>query len=222
MEREVGLFYEVMWRIWGRGSRQPLPWWVQQQTRHTPQELDRGLFASREEAFASNAYYRYWNMVGVKDHSQECLIGQAGEIEPVYDAYCLSFFLFDPASRIPSFPQFPNPNATPPALEQEWESDYRPVLITRFRSDLGYTVQQTVLATTTGVDQKALVLARYSVQAQPGSPPVWFCISVSRIALTRRSERLGDCNRPHRRTVPGRGGLGRQHHGSRPGRPHSR
>ncbi len=108
MEREIGLFYEVMWRIWGHGSRQPLPWWVQQQIRHTPPELDLGVFASREHAFVSNAFYRYWYMIGVKDHKQECLIGQAGEIEPVYDAYCLSFFLFDPASRSFSFPQFPD------------------------------------------------------------------------------------------------------------------
>ena len=35
-------------------------------------------------------------MVGVKDHRQENLIGQAGEVEPVYDHYAVSFFLHDP------------------------------------------------------------------------------------------------------------------------------
>jgi hypothetical protein len=180
MDREARIFYEVMWRIWGRGSKLPLPWWVQQQIRHTPPELDRGLFASREEAFCSNAYYRYWNMVGVKEHSQECLIGQAGEIEPVYDAYCLSFFLFDPATRTLDFPQYPNPDATPPALIQEWQNGYLPVVVTRFRSGLGYEIEQRLLATTTGIDQKALALVRTSVRPlQSGGPPVWLCISAS-------------------------------------------
>jgi hypothetical protein len=32
-------------------------------------------------------------MVGVKDAHQECLIGQSGEIEPVYERYTVSFFV---------------------------------------------------------------------------------------------------------------------------------
>ncbi len=51
--------------------------------------FDSGLFDTKEGAFASNANYRYWNMVGVKDYRQESLVGQCGEIEPVYDKYCL-------------------------------------------------------------------------------------------------------------------------------------
>ncbi|GAA4058118.1 hypothetical protein [Streptomyces shaanxiensis] len=47
-------------------------------------------------------------MVGVKDHRQESLIGQAGEIEPVHDKYCLSFFLHDPATGALRLPQLPD------------------------------------------------------------------------------------------------------------------
>ena len=32
--------------------------------------FDTGLFNTREGAFASNAFYRYWNMIGVKDAAQ--------------------------------------------------------------------------------------------------------------------------------------------------------
>lgn len=70
----------------------PLPWWTQQYFRRWIEDYDAGLFPSKEAAFCSNALYRYWNMVGVKDAPQECLIGKAGEIEPVYDEYALSFF----------------------------------------------------------------------------------------------------------------------------------
>ncbi|MBI5439715.1 MAG: hypothetical protein HY900_00715 [Deltaproteobacteria bacterium] len=166
-----------MWRIWGRGSRQPLPWWVQQTIRHTPAQLDQGLFATRHHAFASNAFYRYWYMIGVKDHKQECLIGQAGEVEPVYDAYCLSFFLFDPATRTFGFPQFPATGAAN-AVEHRLESGYLPMLTTTYRHG-AYTVEQTMLATTTGVDQKAVALLRYRVRGPAGGAPVWFCLSAS-------------------------------------------
>jgi hypothetical protein len=103
------MFYEVMWRIQARGRPLPLPWWVQQYFRRWTDAFDQGLFDTREGAFASNAAYRYWNMIGVKDASQECLIGQAGEIEPVYDEYAQSFFLFDPAAKQIDCPQFSTP-----------------------------------------------------------------------------------------------------------------
>jgi hypothetical protein len=110
------IFYELMWRVWARGIAYPLPWWVQQYFRRWSDSFDAGLFASREAAFASNASYRYWNMIGVKDHHQESLIGQAGEIEPVYDRYALGFFLFDKSSRVLHLPQFPEA-AAPSSLE---------------------------------------------------------------------------------------------------------
>ena len=81
-----------MWRSHNSANRLPLPWWVQQYFANWSDRYDSGLFSSKEAAFASNASYRYWNMVGVKDHHQESLVGQAGEIEPVYDNYTLQFF----------------------------------------------------------------------------------------------------------------------------------
>src|SRR5688572_18412499 len=115
------MFYEVMWRIEGRGRRLPLPWWVQQYFRHWLDFYDSGLFSSKQAAFASNANYRYWNMVGVKDHHQESLIGQAGEVEPVYDQYAVSFFLFDPTTRRAHFPQFAGSDGSATSLNQELE-----------------------------------------------------------------------------------------------------
>jgi hypothetical protein len=56
------MFYEVMWRIQGRGRPQPLPWWTQQYFRRWTDVFDAGLFDTKEGAFASNANYRYWNM----------------------------------------------------------------------------------------------------------------------------------------------------------------
>lgn len=101
------LFYELAWRQWTDRGRYPLPFWCQQYFRAWSDEYDGGLFSSKESAFASNAHYRYWHMVGVKDHHQESLIGQAGEVEPVYDHYAISFFLFDPAAHTLHLPQFP-------------------------------------------------------------------------------------------------------------------
>ncbi len=79
------MFYEVMWRLWARKEPYPFPWWVQATLGHWSDSYDGGLFDSKEAAFASNALYRYWSMVGVKDHGRESLVGQAGEVEPVYD-----------------------------------------------------------------------------------------------------------------------------------------
>jgi len=124
------MFYEVMWRIYGRGCPLPLPWWVQQYFRCWTNAYDSGLFDTREAAFASNANFRYWNMIGVKDAPQECLVGQAGEIEPVYDEYTLSFFLFDPATRQLDFPQFVSTEGAVAPLRQRLDNDYLPVVIT--------------------------------------------------------------------------------------------
>jgi len=52
------MFYEVMWRIQGRGRPLPLPWWVQQYFRRWTDVFDGGLFDTREGAFASNAVYQ--------------------------------------------------------------------------------------------------------------------------------------------------------------------
>ncbi|NCA70798.1 MAG: hypothetical protein EOM91_11955, partial [Sphingobacteriia bacterium] len=101
------LFYELMWRAAGSGATYPKPWWVQQYFRRWVEPFDGGLFGSKEAAFASNAHYRYWNMIGVKDHHQESLVGQAGEVEPVYDHYAVGFFLFDPLTRRLDLPQNP-------------------------------------------------------------------------------------------------------------------
>src|SRR5689334_17667229 len=87
------MFYEVMWRAWARQSPYPLPWWLQQTFRRWINDFDGGLFDSKEAALASNALYRYWGMVGVKDAPQESLLGQAGEIEPVYERYAVTFFV---------------------------------------------------------------------------------------------------------------------------------
>ena len=86
------MFYEVTRRQWANHSKFPIPWWCQQYFK-TWENDNRKFFSYREAAFASNAHYRYWHMVGVKDHRQESLIGQAGEVEPVYDHYAVSFFV---------------------------------------------------------------------------------------------------------------------------------
>ncbi|MFO1430321.1 MAG: hypothetical protein U1F76_09310 [Candidatus Competibacteraceae bacterium] len=77
-ETHEWMFYEVTWRQWARGNY-PLPWWCRQYFRAWSDDYDGGLFSSKEAAFCSNAHYRYWHMIGVKDHHQESLIGQAGE-----------------------------------------------------------------------------------------------------------------------------------------------
>lgn len=162
------MFYEVMWRTQAGGRQAPLPWWVQQYFRRWTDTFDAGLFNTKEGAFASNGFYRYWNMIGVKDAAQESLVGQAGEIEPVYDEYALSFFLFDPATRQVHLPQFPPATGTP-SLSQELEGGYLPVVITRYQSPIGVEVEQKALATTVGVDQKSLVLVRFKVRLTQGA-----------------------------------------------------
>lgn len=179
-ETHEWMFYEVMWRNEARGRTMPVPWWVQQYFRKWMEPYDGGLFASKEAAFASNALYRYWNMIGVKEHTQESLIGQAGEVEPVYDQYSLSFFLFDPDARELHLPQFPDPDGATPSLEQRCEEGSLPVLITTFRSRMGIVVEEKALATTVGAAQRSVVLVRLKARLSGATPArAWLCVSVS-------------------------------------------
>lgn len=191
-EQQEWIYYEVMWRNQTRGRPMPQPWWAQQYFRRWVEDYDNGLFPSKEAAFCSNALYRYWNMVGVKNAPQECLIGQAGEIEPVYDEYALSFFLFNPATRQLYAPQFPDFGSEPAPLTQAWQDGYLPALITRYQAPLGFTVEERALATTVGIDQKNMALARFVVNSSGArSTPIWFCLSISPAGPTgfRRHDR---------------------------------
>src|SRR6266480_4596942 len=163
------VFYEMMWRA-KSGGIWPLPWWVQQYFRHWVDFYDNGLFPSKEAAFAANAYYRYWNMVGVKNNHQESLIGQAGEIEPVYDQYTLSFFLFDPLTKKLSFPQFPQADGPLPPLEQSLEDGYLPIVTTVYRSPMGIEVKEKVLATTIGLRQRSVTLVQFTARNTSATP----------------------------------------------------
>lgn len=174
------MFYEVMWRAKARGEMMPLPWWVQQYFRRWSDSYDEGLFSSKEAAFASNANYRYWNMVGVKDHHQESLIGQAGEVEPVYDNYVLQFFLFNPRTKQLHFPQFPKANGSQSPLQQQLERGYLPVVKTTYHSPMGIAVEEKVIATTVGIRQRSVVLARFTAQLSSSVPTeAWLCLAVS-------------------------------------------
>src|SRR5262245_9822895 len=172
------MFYEVMWRQWANYGRYPVPWWCQQYFRAWRDTYDRGLFDSKEAAFSSNAHYRYWHMVGVKDHHQESLIGQAGEIEPVYDFYALNFFLFEPQERSLHFPQFPAHPAERP-LEQSLESGHLPVVRTFYRSPLCLDVTQEAHATVLGSQHRSVVVLHFDVQATRASSPAWLCLAVT-------------------------------------------
>jgi hypothetical protein len=156
------MFYEVMWRAWAQRATYPLPWWLQQTFRRWIDNFDDGLFDSREAALASNALYRYWNMVGVKDAHQESLVGQAGEIEPVYERYAVIFFVVD-SGRL-HLPQWLEPGSGLPALEQRRQDGYLPVMLTTFRPPMGVEVEQRTLATTVGVRQRAVVVNRLVVR----------------------------------------------------------
>lgn len=187
------MFYEYMWRVQGQGRQLPLPWWVQQYFRSWTDVFDAGLFDTKEGAFASNANYRYWNMIGVKDAPQECLVGQAGEIEPVYDEYALSFFLFDPATRKLDFPQFPAAGVASP-LRQRLENGYLPIIITTWRSAFGCEVEERALATTVGPDQKSAVFARFNLRLTQAAPAaLMFGVVVSPTGPTgfQRHDRAG-------------------------------
>jgi hypothetical protein len=188
------MFYEVMWRIEGRGSPFPLPWWVQQYFRRWVEPYDSGLFSSKEAAFSSNANYRYWNMVGVKDYHEESLVGQAGEVEPVYDEYALSFFLFDPVTRKSHFPQYAAIDGGDSSLDQGLEDGYLPTIITTYRASLGVEIKEKVLATVAGKDQRSLVLVRLNARFLSSTPaPMWLCLSISPIGPTgfQRHDKAG-------------------------------
>ncbi|HSH81371.1 MAG TPA: hypothetical protein VLA19_22820 [Herpetosiphonaceae bacterium] len=193
-ERHEDMFYELMWRIEGTGRQLPLPWWVQQYFRNWIDSFDRGLFDSKQAAFCSNALYRYWNMVGVKDHHQESLIGQAGEVEPVYDRYALSFFLFDPATQTCHFPQYAGSDGGNATVRQELEDGYLPVVRTVFESAIGIAVEEKALATTVGPDQRSVVLVRLNARlTQAAERQAWLCVAVSPTGPTgfQRHDRAG-------------------------------
>ncbi len=76
-------------------------------------------------------------MIGVKDHHQESLIGQAGEIEPVYDRYALGF---STTRRTTSFIF----RSIPPALrsprwKQSMDEGFLPSVKTLLRTTKGTT-----------------------------------------------------------------------------------
>ena len=160
------MFYEVMWRAWARRTPYPLPWWLQQTFRRWIEAYDGGLFDSKEAALSSNALYRYWSMVGVKDAHQESLIGQAGEIEPVYERYAVSFFLLDAAGL--HLPQLLERTSGIPALGQHRQDGYLPILTTEYRPPGGLLLSQRTFGTTVGLRQRSIVLNRLTVTA-PGA-----------------------------------------------------
>src|SRR3954471_3196190 len=150
-----------MWRTWGRRLPYPMPWWLQSYFREWPGD-DGGMFGARETALASNALYRYWNMVGVKDAHQESLVGQAGEIEPVYEQYAVTFFVV--ADGALHFPQNPEAAAPAPTLDQHRQAGYLPVVVTTYQPTLGVEVEQRTLSTVVGAQKHAAVLNRIVVR----------------------------------------------------------
>ncbi|WP_079086902.1 hypothetical protein [Streptomyces silvensis] len=171
------MFYEIMWRSWADRARvpYPVPWWAQAAFRRWSDDFDAGTYESKEAAFSSNALYRYWHMVGVKDHRQESLIGQAGEIEPVYDKYCLAFFLYDPASGTVSVPQLTRCGT----VGQRVQAPHLPVVETAFRAVDGLGFTQRTFAVPVGARQRDLTVTRLRVTG-PGGPARegWLCAAV--------------------------------------------
>jgi hypothetical protein len=168
------MFYEVMWRAWTGGAPYPIPWWAAQALRAWSDDYDAGLFASKQAAFAANALHRYWNMIGVKDAGLESLVGQAGEIAPVYEAYAVSGFLFDPDGRRVYLPQRPKPGHT---LGQRMQRGYLPVVETTYRVNTAVLTQK-ALATTVGLRQRSVVVHRLGVRADGGPARGWLCLSL--------------------------------------------
>ena len=156
------MFYELMWQIQSRNTPYPMPWWLQSYFRDWPGD-DGGMFGAKQTALASNALYRYWNMVGVKDAHQESLVGQAGEIEPVYERYAVTFFVV--ADGKLHFPQYAESGAPAPTLGQQRQEGYLPVVITTYQPPLGITVEQRTLSTVVGAQNHAAVLSRLVVRA---------------------------------------------------------
>lgn len=189
------MFYELMWRLHAQGLPYPFPWWVQQLFRHWLDCFDGGLFDSKEAAFASNANYRYWNLVGEPNKNLESLVGQAGEVEPVYDQYAVSFFLFDPATRALHFPQMAALDGRPSSIHQELQEGWLPVVLTHYTSGMGIAVHEKVYATQLAVnDDRSFVLMRLKAQLLAGAPAdAWLCVSVSPMGPTgfQRHDRAG-------------------------------
>ncbi len=175
------LFYEMMWRRWAHRGQYPVPWWCQQYFRAWSDDYDSGLFPSKEAAFASNAHYRYWHMVGVKDLTQESLIGQAGEVEPVYEQYSVSAFLFDPASRALHLPQFPRDHGRGRPLEQHHSEAYLPIVETLHRATPTLDLRQVAHATVLGPGNRNVVVLTLAVAPAEGGGggPAWLCVAVS-------------------------------------------
>ena len=168
------MFYEVMWRAFTSGAPYPVPWWATQAMRAWSDDFDGGLFASKQAAFAANALYRYWNMIGVKDAGLESLVGQAGEIAPVYEAYAVSGFLFDPDGRRVYLPQQARPGRE---LGQAVQDRYLPVVDTIYQVNTAVLTQR-ALATTVGPRQRSVVLHRLQVEARDGPAKGWLCLSL--------------------------------------------
>lgn len=180
------MFYEVMWRLYARNLPYPFPWWVQQNFRHWTDSFDGGLFDSKEAAFASNANYRYWNLIGEPNQDLESLVGQAGEVEPVYDQYAVSFFLYDPATRALHFPQTAGLDGRASSLRQELQERSFPVVLTHYRSGMGITVDEKVFATALAAgDSRSFVMMRLKARLLEGAPvEAWLCVSVSPMGPT--------------------------------------
>ncbi len=175
VERYEFMFYELMWRSYRQNAPYFLPWWVQMYFRRWSDNFDQGLFSSKEGAFCSNAYYRYWNMVGVKDYTQESLVGQCGELEPVYDEYTLLHLLFDPASGKLYFPQDPAAGG----VKQSFKDGYLPIIETSWESAAGIELSQSIHATVIGASQRSAVLSEYTLSSADGSEKkLWFCLAL--------------------------------------------
>jgi len=145
---------------------------------HWIENFDSGLFDSKQAAFSSNALYRYWNMVGVKDAIQESLVGQAGEIEPVYEAYAVAAFIFEPNTKRLHLPQRVEADEPPEALTQQMERGYLPVVVTTYKTDTGVVLTQKAFGTAIGSRQRAIVLDRLSVSAPTEARKGWLCCAV--------------------------------------------
>ena len=195
-ETHEQMFYEVLWRAWTQGAPFPFPWWTQQTFRHWIEKYDSGLFDTKEAAFASNALYRYWNMVGVKDHHQESLIGQSGEVEPVYDQYAVGFCLFEPGPKALHLPQRPEDSPVP-TLTQGHEEGYLPIIRTLYtpRSAAGgLSIEQRVFSTVLGPSRRSVTFVRFRVAAATPMPDeAWLCVWVSPTGPTgfQRHDRAG-------------------------------
>ncbi|HSV65707.1 MAG TPA: hypothetical protein VLJ59_07355 [Mycobacteriales bacterium] len=172
------MFYEVMWRACARQATYPLPWWAQQTFRRWSDNYDSGLFDSKEAAFAANALYRYWNMIGVKDAGLESLVGQAGEIEPVYESYAVSGFIYEPEGRRVHLPQVAELDRPLPAVGQWMEDGFLPVVVSTFRTGTGVVLEQKALSTTVGLRQRSVVLHRLRVRAEGGARRGWLCLAL--------------------------------------------